>query len=273
MKSYNKVFGRLSINVLYVLAIPLFFLLFMLLYEPFNTNEYLSCGRDLFAFNVTMLFSILLVFLLLSRAIFMYLGGKRDITLPFYSAWCAGEIIAVSFFMALFVYLMRGRDIPYFSVLGKCFEMSFLVTIYPYLIITFLLLLKTNLLKGYASTDSDYSGDGSLIRFTDAGQRLKLAIAPSSVVYIEAEENYVRVHYAEGEHMKEYVLRNSMKAVEELSESYGLIRCHRSYIVNPAHVKILRKDKEGIILADFDVLAEPVAVSKKYYDRLVSLLG
>ena len=273
MKSYNKVFGGISTHVLYVVAIPLFFFLFMLLYEPFNANEYLSCGRDLFSFNVTMLFAIMLVLMGISRTVLWLLGRKKDISLPFYGAWCAGELFIMSFFMALFTWLIRGREIPYFSVLGKCFEMSFLVSIYPYLIITLLLLIKTNLLKSYASTDSELFSDNSLIRFTDAGQRLKLAIAPASVVYVEAEENYVRIHYVDGEHMKEYVLRNSMKAVEELSERFGLIRSHRSYIVNPAHVKILRKDKEGVIMADFDVQAEPVPVSKKYYDRLVSLLG
>ena len=61
MKSYNKVFGGISTHVLYVVAIPLFFFLFMLLYEPFNANEYLSCGRDLFSFNVAMLFAMMLV--------------------------------------------------------------------------------------------------------------------------------------------------------------------------------------------------------------------
>lgn len=273
MKSFSSLFGKISICIIYVIAIPLFFLLFMLLYEPFNSREYLSCGRDLFAFNVTMLFSILLVFLLISRTVLWLLSRKMTLSIPVYSVWCVSEISAVSFFMALFVYLMGGREIPYFSVLGKCFELSFLVSVYPYLLISLLLLIRTVSFNGRISAEGETISDGPLMRFTDSGHRLKMTIAPSSVVYIQAEENYVRIHYEDGDHMKEYVLRNSMKAVEELSERFGLIRCHRSYIVNPSHVKILRKDKDGLILADFDVQAESVAVSKKYYDRLVSLLG
>ena len=64
-----------------------------------------------------------------------------------------------------------------------------------------------------------------------------------------------------------------MKSIDELCQDNGLVRCHRSYFVNPAYVKVLRKEKEGVIYAEMetkDIVHVPV--SKRYYDRLAELL-
>ena len=272
MLSFKDIFRRFPAQVWYIAVIPLFFLMFLLVYTPFECRDFLQAGRDLFAFNATMLAAVLLVFMACSRVCFHFIWRKREVSVVGYAGWCLGEMVAVAFFMALYMYLMLGRSMPYFSVLGKCLELSVLVSIYPYLVLTFLLLTKTFVLKHYDTESTENTENGALIRFTDTAQRLKLAVAASSVVYIEAEENYVRVHYMENGSLKDYVLRNSMKSVGELTERFGLVRCHRSYIVNPSHVSMLRKDKEGVIVADFDVPATPVSVSKKYYDHLTSLL-
>lgn len=41
-----------------------------------------------------------------------------------------------------------------------------------------------------------------------------------------------------------------MRKLEPVAEHFHLIRCQRSYYVNPTHVKVLRKDKDGFIYAD-----------------------
>ena len=77
----------------------------------------------------------------------------------------------------------------------------------------------------------------------------------------------------EGEKQKEYSLRQSMRGIEELMEKHGIIRCQRSYFVNPRHVKVLRRDKEGFIQAELDVHdSQPVPVSPKYYEQLSKML-
>lgn len=273
MRLKADITGKFATQIWYIVVIPLFFFLFMLLYTPFDARSFLDCGRGLFAFNVTILTAIEFIFMLCSRTCLHFIRRNNDLPVQVFYSWMVGEAVVVAFFMALYVYLMWRGTIPYFSALGKCIGLSILVSIYPYLMITLLLSIKTLLLNKYASIDNESHEDNALIRFKDSAQRLKLAISASSVVYVEAEENYVRIHYLEGDRMKEYVLRNSMKSVEETVERFGLVRSHRSYIVNPAHVKMLRKDKEGVIVADFDVTTEPIAVSKKYYGALASLLG
>ena len=76
----------------------------------------------------------------------------------------------------------------------------------------------------------------------------------------------------EGEALKEYTLRQSMKGIETLMDKHGIIRCQRSYFVNPRHVKVLRRDKEGIIQAELDTHNQHVPVSPKYYEQLSKML-
>lgn len=273
MKQNTDIFRGLGTQIVYTVTIPMFFFVFILLYSPFDCKDFLSSGRDLFAFNTTLLTAVLLVFMACTRSAFYFIWRKREISIVKYAFWCLGEAVAAAFFMALYLYLMDRSAMPYFSVLGKCVMLAILVSIFPYLVLTLLLCIKTNLLKDGCDKTYAQNEDNSLIRFVDGSQRLKLAIAASAVVYVEAEENYVRIHYLEGGLLKEYVLRNSMKTVESIVSRFGLVRSHRSFIVNPSHVKLLRKDKEGMIVADFDVEASAVPVSKKYYDNLVNLLS
>ena len=117
------------------------------------------------------------------------------------------------------------------------------------------------------------AAEDDLVRFADNTGRLKLVIAHDVLLFIEAQENYISIHYLEGEKPKEYSLRQSMRGIEELMDKHGIIRCQRSYFVNPRHVKVLRKDKEGIIQAELDVTGtKSVPVSPKYYDQLSELL-
>ena len=123
------------------------------------------------------------------------------------------------------------------------------------------------------SPDAPEAKEEDLIRFADTTGRLKLVIAHDVLLYIEAQENYVRVHYLEGEQLKEYSLRQSMRGIEELMERHGIVRCQRSYFINPRHVKVLRRDKEGFIQAELDVPhIKPVPVSPKYYEEVSRLL-
>ena len=73
--------------------------------------------------------------------------------------------------------------------------------------------------------------------------------------------------------VKEFMLRNSMKKIDDYLSAHGLVRCHRSYIVNPRHVKMLSRNKEGVIEAELSSpLLDPIPVSKQYYEHLSSLL-
>jgi DNA-binding LytR/AlgR family response regulator len=120
--------------------------------------------------------------------------------------------------------------------------------------------------------DEHEVAEEDLVRFTDNTGRLKLVIAQDVILYIEAKENYVLIHYLDGSKIKDYSLRQSMRGIEELMMKHGIIRCQRSYYVNPRHVTVLRRDKEGMIQAELETVGRQVPVSPKYYEELSKML-
>ena len=64
-----------------------------------------------------------------------------------------------------------------------------------------------------------------------------------------------------------------MKTLEPQLLKHGIIRCQRSFFINPRHVTALRKDREGLIVAELDIRdARTIPVSPNYYDNLSKLL-
>ena len=64
-----------------------------------------------------------------------------------------------------------------------------------------------------------------------------------------------------------------MKNIEKAVEGHGIVRSHRSYFVNPSHVKVLRKDKYGFVVAEFNIPdVNPVPISKSYYESIAELM-
>ena len=103
--------------------------------------------------------------------------------------------------------------------------------------------------------------------------RLKMSIDPAAVLYVSAEQNYVAVHYLDNDTPREFMLRASMKSIAGNPSCRFLVRCHRSYFVNPARIRLLSRNKLGVITAELvcrDV--PPIPVSKQYYDQLSELL-
>ena len=253
--------------MIHIITIPLFFLGFVLLYDSAWIYEIISGGtlnNDHIVFNTLMLTSILIGVLCVSRI--PMTANRKNVSLSWwiYICWSLLELIIFCAFGALYIAVTYGWY-GYFPAVGDCFRVAIFVLPYPYLIFALLIV--------YIRPDRQEAAEEDLVRFTDSTGRLKLVIAYDVILYIEARENYISIHYMEGEKMKEYSLRQSMRGIEQLMEKHGIIRCQRSYFVNPRHVTLLRRDKEGFITAELDVTqSKPVPVSPKYYENLSQLL-
>lgn len=253
--------------LVHVITIPLFFLGFVLMYDSTWIYEIITDGsmnNDQIVFNTLMLTSILLGVLCASRIPITAVRKQISMSWWFYIGWSLIELTVFSAFAALYIAVSYG-SYGYFPAIGDCFRISIFILPYPYLILA--------LLIAYIRPDKREAVEEDLVRFIDSTGRLKLVIANDVILYIEAQENYVSIHYLEGEKTKEYSLRQSMRGIEELMDKHGIIRCQRSYFVNPRHVKVLRRDKEGFIQAELDITSsKPVPVSPKYYEHLSELL-
>ena len=186
-----------------------------------------------------------------------------------YILWCFGEIIFMSFFAALYIWLVLHKPMPYFEAFALSFQYISLTLVIPYVILA----LSLRLYEYHIKSDDTSVASSLRMRFYDDRHNLKIVLTADSVLYITSEENYVNIFYADNGKLRNYVLRSSMKAIDELCQDNGLVRCHRSYYVNPSHVKVLRKEKDGIVFAELDAQEIiHIPVTKRYYDRLSEML-
>ena len=261
MNKFPSIMTALRGNLSFVVALPLFWLSFVLLYQPQMWVKLLDMETASLNFNATIIMCILLGVVLISRGILLAVHNTLRMNWSRIIQWELCEVLAMSMFAALYVTLMYHGEYPYFHVVGKCLYALLLTLVYPYLVL--------NLAFAYVGEKEKEVVDESLMRFVDNTQKLKLMIASSAVLYVEADENYVHVRYMEGERVKDYPLRASMKSLEELMLKHGLLRCQRSYYINPQHIKVLRRDKEGMISAELDVANQKsIPVSPKYYEAV-----
>jgi DNA-binding LytR/AlgR family response regulator len=92
-------------------------------------------------------------------------------------------------------------------------------------------------------------------------------------MFIKSEDNYVQIHYMDKGKTKKFILRSSMRALEESLAKHGLVRCHRSYFINPAFIRIVHRDEVGLIVADLNQDGyESIPISRKYQDVIMKLL-
>lgn len=89
-------------------------------------------------------------------------------------------------------------------------------------------------------------------------------------MYIESTENYVSICYLNKGKFSRYLLRDTMKKMEEIFAGTEIIRCHRSYMVNFEKVKVIRKDRDGLKLElDYPSIMD-IPVSKTYVDVVMN---
>ena len=255
-------------TIMHSLIVPVFVLVFTIYYRPEETFRLLSMAHASFTFNVTMIFCITLVSLSITRGWLYLLGKYKRISVPVYIIWCVGEMLVAALFSALYITLMSKTGLPFFETAGASFMKLLATAIYPYgfLWLSFELYQKN-------TEETAPSDDSSLIRFHDEYRKLRLIIASEAIIFIKSEDNYVQIHYLDQNRPKKFILRSSMKALEETLSRHGLVRCHRSYFINPAYIKIVHRDNAGLIVAELKQEEyESIPISRKYQDAISKLL-
>lgn len=243
-----------------------FFLLFSLFYDPFGMQYKLDMGRGLSAFNTIILTCIIGVSVMTTRTLMALLSGKISREWWAYLLWCVMEITVAAAFMALFLALMDKSE-GYFQTLATCIQYSATILVFPYTILTMAMDIAEGKKKAEEREETQ-----ALVRFYDSNKLLKLTIATSSLMYIKAEENYLRIFYLDAGKTRDFQLRSSMTAVSETASKAGLFRCHRSYYINPSKIKALRRESNGTMSAEIEGAESPIPVSKKLYQELTTLM-
>ena len=261
-----------------ILFTALFALLFINIFQPFNSREWYPEITDFkyFFFSSLIILTGMLV-VVVSRLIMLAYTKKHDLLYWQFGLFILAEILAMSLFFTLFAKFFprnatEARDIM--VIFQQSAKNTSLILLLPYSILWLYfswrekksLLEKISIKEPVAEIHKR-----NMLAFKDEKGELKISVMIENLLYIESADNYATIHYLNKSKISHFLIRNSLKWIDEnLTKETTLVRCHRSYIINLDKVKVLRKTKDGIFL-ELDALNTPdLPVSKTYYDKVMT---
>ena len=249
-----------------------FALVFINFYAPFGVElKYNVSGLELLFYSSLVILTGVLV-VVVSRIIMYYRCKRKQVNHFQYIIWSLAEV----FFMALFytfyekVFIKDARAVE--DLLKISIQNTALVLLIPYSVTWLYLSWKDKklLLADLSSGNQPIENARNMIPFFDEKGALRLSVKVENLLYIEASDNYVTICYLNKDKVSRVLLRNTLKRMEEVFRDSSVIRCHRSYMVNFDKVKVIRKDKDGLLL-ELDVpVSINLLVSKTYVEKVLS---
>ena len=254
-----------------ILFTSLFALVFINIYAPFGADKWFILTKlEFFTFSsLTILTGVLVV--VISRIIMYNVCKRRPILIWQYLIWILGEILSMALFYALFQKLILKDPRLFIDLVKSSSRYTALVLLLPYsaLWLYFSWREKKELIERLADIRSVSSNTRDMIPFYDDKGILRFSVRKENLLYIESAENYVSICYLNKGKVSKYLLRDTLKKVEENFAGTDVIRCHRSYIVNFEKVKVIRKDRDTLMLELDNPSGTDIPVSKTYVSAVM----
>jgi DNA-binding LytR/AlgR family response regulator len=249
-----------------------FALLFINIYKPFGSKSWYDVSDfKFFLFSAPIILTGVLV-VVISRIIMYYHSRNHEISYVKYFLWVFFEILFMSLFYTIFTLSIdanHGKDI--IATFKSAMVNTALVLLLPYITLWFYFgweESKKKLETIEKESEDDSNSIPENILFTDDKGTLRLSVRYSDLLYIESDDNYVTIHYITGSQVKKFLLRNTLKKIEdELSDTF-VTRCHRSYLVNFSRVKVMRRERDNIFLELDATGVDDLPVSKSYREKV-----
>lgn len=256
-------------NIVRLIILTAFFaLVFINIYKPFSSSSWYNVSEfKFFVFSSLIILTGVLV-VVISRIIMYYWGKRHSISYGSYFVWILLEIFFMSLFYTIYTIVLNPER-EYLSVFKESAINTSLVLLLPYsaLHLYFSYKEKERLLKMLANERANAAAQQNVYSFYDEKNELRLSVKRTNLLYIESADNYVCIWYLNKGNLTKFMLRNSLKAIEESLAETNVMRCHRSYMVNFDQVKVIRREKDGIYMELGIDKVPDIPISKTYSEK------
>ncbi|MBW6537500.1 MAG: LytTR family transcriptional regulator [Mariniphaga sp.] len=264
---YEK--GNITRLIIYT---ALFALVFINIYQPFDSRNWFPISEEMFLVFSSLVILTGVLVVLMSRVIMYHYARRKGLFFWQYALWILAEIFAMAMFYTLFQSIILDDKRLFSDMLRQSIINTSLVLLLPYSILWLYFALKDRNKKlatlSNKEMEEGHSGK-QMFNFRDEKKDLRFSVASEQVLWIEAADNYVKIHYQNKGKPATFMVRNTLKKIEDDFFSTTLVRCNRSVIVNFDRVKILRKEQEGFFLSLDSEAAPDILVSKTYADKVL----
>ena len=214
--------------------------------------------------------------LIISRTLLLLVGRKVEMQPAVIGLWLMLELLLIVAVITLVLWALSGGGTLQLAPLVGIIVLGFTGTLLVPYAITFLIYrlheTYTELQRIRQFVDpKDAAFSPSMdknINFYSGNGKLAFTTKISSILYIEAANNYLVIHYISGDKEDTFLLHNTMKNLASCVDGTSLIRCHRSIVVNVQNVKLMRKDGASLVL-ELNLTPRVLPVSKVYAETMV----
>ncbi|TRX72137.1 LytTR family DNA-binding domain-containing protein [Carboxylicivirga sp. M1479] len=261
-----------------ILFTATFALVFINIYQPFDVSNWFEISKlELFLYSSLVILTGVLV-VVISRII-MYHRAKRGkhISIGRYLLSIAIEIICMSLFYTLYELIILHDPRTFEEAFKVSILNTALVLLIPYTVSWLFFAWMDNKEKLEALEEGDIDTIkpevNGMVMFNDDKGTMRLSIKQDDLLYLQGADNYVTIYYSHQQKQEKFLLRNTLKKLEDTLKPLNIIRCHRSYMVNFRKVKMIERTKDGLrIKLNTQPLVE-IPVSKTYTESIFQLFG
>ena len=120
MSKFVPIMTALRSNIVFMIAIPVFWLSFVLLYQPISLVDLLNMNENKLNFNTTIIMCILFGVMIISRGVFMAIHRTLKMNWWKMVVWELVELFTMSMFTALYLTLMYQGHFTNLQMVGQC---------------------------------------------------------------------------------------------------------------------------------------------------------
>jgi hypothetical protein len=242
-------FVRPRNTVIQIIFTSIFAYAFILLYHPFGSQSWFDINTGQFAFYSGFVVVVGMMVVIISRVIMTQYRKWWTMTILGYALMVAAEVLAMTgFYMMIQKVFLHDRRF-WFEVYYTAILNTTLILLIPYLIsLLYFAWYDKKIHFDRLLREKESGREPRFVNITDENGESRLAIQLDELLYIEASENYVTIHYEDQTRTGRQMIRCSMKRMEEQMAGLPVVRCHRSYMVNLNRVRLARKTRSGLVV-------------------------
>ena len=271
-------------QIFMILFVPLFALIFIGTYRPFDFDrigDILNAHINISNETIILLSALIMVLSgmaigAISRAIMGHYTKRHQLTYLGYIIWILAEIgVMATLFTFFTLFTDTDKSLP--ELLRNSYVNTALIVLIPYTLSYILFVLRDKMRELKALRQQIEMDETVLqkayIQILDEKGEMRLSIRRENLVLIESADNYVCVYYINGDKSKKTMVRNTLAKVADHLNGTRIVRCHRSYMINLDHVKVLHRDKEGVFI-ELGIEGVPdVPISKTYAENITDWIS
>ena len=260
-------------NIKLILFTAVFSLCFINIYRPFDSTKWYNISSFYyFVYSSLLVLTGILVIAASRYAMSRFIKRNKLHNIEYF-LWVVVEILILSIIYTIYTIAARPElTWWHFSDVIIVFEQinlkTILVIILPY-IVSWLYFSNEDKRKKIRSILEKEKTvlPNALLQFRDENDELKFSAKTGNIVLLESADNYVEITYLNQGVPTKFLLRNTLKRLSNTSlQNSPIKRCHRSRMVNFAHVEALRKQPNGLYLEIDIPNIQMISVSKSYQD-------